>query len=79
MCTALEELKREGIQEGERKAKKEIALALAAMGLSAEKIARAQGSASIRSKAGWERVSQRLAEIPERMQETYQTASPYRL
>lgn len=41
MCTALEELKREGIQEGERKAKKEIALALAAMGLSAEKIARA--------------------------------------
>ena len=50
MCTALEELKREGIQEGMRQgmqqgiregefqAKREITVALAAMGLSEEQI-----------------------------------------
>ena len=53
MCTALEELKREGIQEGMRQgmqqgiregefqAKREITVALAAMGLSEEQISRA--------------------------------------
>ena len=42
MCTALEELKREeiqeGIQQGELRAKREIVVALAAMGLSEEQI-----------------------------------------
>ena len=72
MCTALEELKREGIQEGiaeglkqgmergfkqgiqegEQKTKREIAFALAAMGLSGEQIAKATKT-SIDTVQGW--------------------------